>query len=128
MPHPDSQETPAIVVTGSHTPEKLEAMRQAAGEVAGGIVVRTYDASNPEERAAYANLIATLELQHYHKRYEYSDGPKHPRTPAEIDKQVIEYAVRKGYALVAIERHEPGDMGDFWRRTTQIEATDPEQP
>jgi hypothetical protein len=116
------------IVLGSYSPEKVAAMRQAAIELGGSVAIRTYDPSIPEERQAYAELNSLIEAdsQNYEKGSEGS-RPRVPRSPAEIEREVIDHAASRGYELVAIEQPD-SDFGEFWRQVDQVVAAgEPEQ-
>lgn len=118
--------TRSKVVTEITRPARVEALRQAAAETAGKVIVRTYDPSNTEERAAYALLVAAGDEARFDSPTNDASGPVRIRGVEEIDRDVIASAMRDGLELVAVESELP-DLGVFYSRADEISAVSPEQ-
>jgi len=112
-----------FVSTGVYTPERAEALRQAAAEGTGAIAVSVLDPSNAEEADRFATASASKEKARYASNYNLEIGaPSKPRTLEEIKDQVIAPAHRAGKVLVLVETSQ-NDLGDFWRRANAIIAS-----
>lgn len=98
------------------SPERAVAMQQAA-ELVGGIAISLLDPSIPEEADKFADAHTENERAGYNK-----DSRRQPRTPDDIKKEVVEYALQEGLLLVVLKHTQP-DLGHFWRQAEQIAAS-----
>lgn len=111
-----------FTVTAAMDPERARAIQAAAGDFAGKLSVRTFDPSDPAQRASYAQLVADVERERQALDY---NADRLPRTPEEVDRQIIDPAERAGRILVSITDQTTSTEGcfpDFWSRVDEISA------
>jgi hypothetical protein len=107
--------------------EGADALIQAAAEVSDEIAVKVYDPEVPEERDEFAKLAAADDrrmagtVMYGYDIHGKSIEIEHPvRTPEQIDKQQIQYAIKQKLALFAITAPYGRNMGDLYKRADEI--------
>jgi len=125
IPNVYEREKKPFIVTAVSRPERATAIKQAAGDFAGRISVSTFDPKDPAERQAYAKLVSEKEQG---RMYFNSDRMSNePRTPEQVDRQVIGPAERADLELIAIENQGPESLDTFWQRVDEIAPIRPQQ-
>jgi len=117
---PDQVSTQPFI-TGIYEPERAESLRKAAGFTE-GVEVEVFDPSIPNEANEFAIAAAQEEVTSYSSGVErHNNSRSVPRTPDQIKRDVVDFALRGGKVLVVIQCGH-NDLGDFWKRADQLSA------
>ncbi len=99
-------------ITQTTLPETAVRMQRVAEEL--GIAGLTVTVLDPSDQAGVDEYIRNIQQGDSQNVAMGLEGST-IRTPEQIKKGVIDYAVEIGMALVAITRPETGDLADFWQ-------------
>jgi len=114
-----SQENRVRSITALVRPEFAQELGVAA-EVLGDITVSIWDPSIPEQADKFATIFSEHEAAKYESGFLDITGiGAAPRTPEQIQRQLVHGAAVAGSLIVLIE-HERDNLTDFWLKTKQL--------